>query len=64
MSEKKQSILEGLIIMAYNVGRDHGANTSKMTLEIGRAKTLEMLLSIVDSIDPGDLARPIEGLFK
>jgi hypothetical protein len=49
--------------MAYNVGRAHG-ETKKMTAEAGRAAMLQALTTLVDHIDPGDLARPMIGLIK
>jgi hypothetical protein len=58
----KQTILEALLIMAYNVGRDH-ARTLAFTPEAGREATVKALTALFDDIDPGDLARPADSLF-
>lgn len=55
MGETKTA-LETLLIMAYNVGRDHGERGS-MPIEQGREVVLA-ILNLVEGIDPGDLAKP------
>lgn len=50
---REQSILDALIIMAYNVGREH----EKMGRDIteGRQIAHSALMAFVDSVDPGQL---------
>lgn len=51
-----QSRLDTLLIMAYNVGREH-ERTGVMTIEEGRVAVLH-LKELFDDVDPGDLALP------
>ena len=59
----RQSILEGLLVMAYNVGRDN-ERTQALTIEQGRKVVVEQLCKLVEHVDPGDLAQPMEGLIR
>jgi len=52
------SILQTLLIMAYNCGRNHEA-TKAFTIEEGRAQTVDTLLRWAENVDPGDLAKPM-----
>lgn len=53
-----QSVLEALLVMAYNVGRDH-EKTGTFPLDEGRRVTVDALTKFVADIDPGDLAKPL-----
>ena len=61
MSE--QTILEGIVIMAYNAGRAH-EKSGAFGLEDGRAVVAKAISEFVQDVDPGDLALPIATFLK
>jgi hypothetical protein len=59
----QQTCLQALLIMAYNVGRDHG-QTQAMTLEEGRKVVSEKLSDLVGHADIGALSQPATSLLS
>jgi len=58
---EKQTVLEMLMVLSYNLGREHG---KQVTFDAYEAKMLMLthLTKLIENIDPGDLNRPAEGL--
>lgn len=63
----KQTNLQALIVMAYNVGRAHGDGSAMVadrkrnrpfSPEEGRSAAVEHLSKFFEHIDPGDFALP------
>lgn len=59
----QQTILEGLLIMAYNCGRDH-EKTQRVSIEEGRKRVVLGLVGFVSDADRGDLDDPIVDLLQ
>jgi hypothetical protein len=59
----RQSMLEALLCMAYNCGRDH-EKTKVFGLEAGRDTLVRALSALVQNVDPGDLAKPATDLLR
>jgi hypothetical protein len=58
-----QTCLQALLIMAYNVGRDHG-HTNAMTLQEGRAVVSQKLSELVSGRDIGVLSEPVTSVLR
>jgi len=63
MQQTSQTCIQALLIMAYNVGRDH-EQTGAMSLEEGRAVVAERLAALVAHADIGVLSQPAESLLS
>jgi hypothetical protein len=58
----EQTVLEGLLVMAYNVGRAHGSNPVGPGLEDGRRNVVLQLIRLVAHLDHGSLKQPFKKL--